>query len=198
MERTTEGHPRMKTEQIKAIQARIGATPDGFWGRQSIAACQKYLRELMPTLTPWPDTSQAELTAFFGKAGDESQLVNLDVTSLRVMYEGFTVKTVRCNRKVAESLHRIFTALAKFPEGQAALGKYAGCYNNRPMRGGSLPSLHARGAAIDLDPDTNRNKQAWPASATMPLEVMECFAREGWLPAGAFWSRDAMHFQATQ
>jgi hypothetical protein len=32
----------------------------------------------------------------------------------------------------------------------------------------------------------------------MPIEVMEEFAKEGWLPAGAFWSRDAMHFQATR
>jgi hypothetical protein len=65
------------------------------------------------------------------------------------------------------------------------------------MRGGSTPSLHARGAAIDLDPDNNANKQHWPASATMPFAVMEAFAREGWLSAGAFWSRDAMHSQAT-
>jgi hypothetical protein len=34
--------------------------------------------------------------------------------------------------------------------------------------------------------------------ADMPLEIMECFAREGWLSAGAFWGYDAMHFQATQ
>jgi hypothetical protein len=32
----------------------------------------------------------------------------------------------------------------------------------------------------------------------MPLEIMEAFAREGWLAAGAFWGRDAMHFQATR
>ena len=78
------------------------------------------------------------------------------------------------------------------------LVQYAGVYNNRPMRGGSLPSLHARGAAIDLAPDTNRMSQSWPTSADMPLEVMEAFAREGWTPAGAFWGRDAMHFQSTK
>ena len=66
------------------------------------------------------------------------------------------------------------------------------------MRGGSRPSLHARAAAIDLDPGNNGLVTHWPMKATMPLEVMEAFAREGWLPAGAFWSRDAMHFQSTQ
>jgi hypothetical protein len=28
--------------------------------------------------------------------------------------------------------------------------------------------------------------------------VMEFFAVGGWLSAGAFWGRDAMHFQATK
>jgi hypothetical protein len=28
--------------------------------------------------------------------------------------------------------------------------------------------------------------------------VMEEFAKEGWLAAGAFWSRDSMHMQATR
>jgi hypothetical protein len=32
----------------------------------------------------------------------------------------------------------------------------------------------------------------------MPIQVMEEFAKEGWLAAGAFWGRDAMHFQATR
>ncbi len=188
----------MNSTQIKAIQTRIGTTPDGFWGPKSIAACQKHLRSLMPKPNPWPKSDQKSLTAFYGAPGDESKLVNLNVEGLGIKYEGQPVKTVRCHQKVSASLHRIFTELSKFPEGQAVLAKYAGCFNNRPMRGGSLPSLHARGAAVDNDPDTNRNKQSWPVSATMPIEVMECFAREGWLSAGAFWGRDAMHEQATQ
>jgi hypothetical protein len=188
----------MKRNQIIALQKRIGATPDGFWGPRSIAACQKHLRAIMPSPKPWPETSQAALTAFYGAAGDESQLVNLNVVGLGVKYEGKPVRTIRCHRKVSESLKRIITALLQIPEGRAALSQYAGVFNNRLMREGSLPSLHARGAAIDLDPRTNRNAQSWPVSANMPIEVMEVFAREGWLPAGAYWGRDAMHFQATR
>lgn len=185
----------MNQTQIKAIQAKIGVEPDGFFGPKSIAACQKYLRKLMPSPHPWPAPSQAALAAFYGQPGDESKLVNLDVTGLGVKYEGRIVKTIRCHHKVAESLHRILTVLSKsHPE---ILARYAGVYNNRNMRGGSLPSLHARGAAIDLDPDNNGNHTAWPSRATMPFEVMEAFAREGWMSAGAFWGRDAMHGQAT-
>ena len=66
------------------------------------------------------------------------------------------------------------------------------------MRGGYTPSLHARGAAIDFDSYDNGNSTHWPVGATMPIGVMEEFAREGWVAAGAFWGRDAMHFQATK
>ena len=187
----------MNAKDIALMQAKIGATPDGFWGPKSIAACQSYLRGLMPKKNPWPKTDQDSLTKFYGAAGDESKLVNLNVEGLGLKYDGKTVKTVRCHGKVADSLKRVFTAIAAGPH-REVLGKYAGCFNNRPMRGGSLPSLHARGAAVDLDPDDNGNHIAWPTRATMPLEVMEAFAREGWLSAGAFWGRDSMHAQATQ
>jgi hypothetical protein len=187
----------MKQADIQAMQRRIGVTDDGFWGPKSIAACQKHLRKLMPTPNPWPKTDQASLTQFYGKPGDESQHTALDVSDLDVRYEGNRVKTIRCHKKVAASLKRVLVAISKGPHAWV-LQRFGGCYNNRPMRGGSLPSLHARAAATDWDDGDNGNLMNWPARATMPLEVMEEFAKEGWLSAGAFWSRDAMHFQATQ
>jgi hypothetical protein len=39
--------------------------------------------------------------------------------------------------------------------------------------------------------------QSWPVSADMPLEVMEAFAREGWVGLGWLIGRDAMHYQTT-
>lgn len=187
----------MNTEQIKAIQKRIGTEPDGFWGPKSIRAVQAHLRGIMPDSNPWPDTSQEALTKFYGKAGDESRLVKMPVPAgVVVLYDGQNVTTIRCNERVADSLSRILVAVSKVAP--LILREYAGVYNNRPMRGGSLPSLHARGAAIDLAPETNGNHDAWPIASDMPLEVMECFAREGAISAGAFWGRDAMHFQFTR
>ena len=184
----------MKEEAIKEIQTRIGATPDGHWGPKSIAAAKVHLRRLNAYGCEWPDTSQAALTAFYGPAGDESRLVTFRAPA-GIRYEGKPVNVIRCHARVEESLERIMIRLArKFPE---IAGQYAGCYNNRAMRGGSTPSLHARGAAVDFAPDTNGNHTHWPAVADMPWGVMEIFASEGWMPAGVFWSRDAMHFQAT-
>lgn len=186
----------MTQDQIKDIQRKIGTTPDGFYGPKSIEAGKKYLRSLMPSPNPWPKTDQASLTKFYGAPGDESQLVNLDVTGLGVKYEGKAVRTIRCHAKIAEPLKRVLTSLSKtHPE---ILAEYAGVYNNRKMRGGSLPSLHARGAAIDLWPEKNTMGMAWPSKAMMPFEVMEAFAREGAVSAGAFWGYDGMHAQFTQ
>lgn len=186
----------MKTAEIIALQKRIGTTPDGFWGPRSIIAGQAHLRALMPSPNPWPLRDQASLGAFYGQPGDLRQLVNIDVGKLGVEYEDEPVHKIRVHVRCAESLLRILTAIHRGPFAYVLLD-YAGVFNPRPMRGGNTPSLHARGAAIDLRPLSNGNHAHWPTASDMPIEVMEEFAREGWLPAGAFWSRDAMHFQAT-
>lgn len=155
----------------------------------------------MPVPNPWPDTDQRSLSAFYGEPGDESQLVSFDFP-FPMFYEGKRVLKSRCHRRVKDSLLRILVAIGDKWRGNRGIMEeaedYGGIYANRPMRGGSLPSLHARGAAIDLDPGDNGNQVSWPVAADMPLEIMEAFAREGWVSAGAFWGRDAMHFQATR
>lgn len=187
----------MTKDQIKALQRHLGVEVDGIWGSKSTLAAKTHLRRLMPSPHPWPDSDQSSLREFYGRPGDESQLVGLPVPAgVVVHYEGKPVQTIRCHRKVSGSLGRVLFAISKVAPG--ILLEYSGCYNNRSVRGGSTPSLHAYGAAIDFAPDTNGNHAHWPTGATMPIEVMECFAREGWLSAGAFWSRDAMHAQATR
>lgn len=185
----------MTRNEIVELQKYLGVPADGFWGPKSIAAAQRRLRSLMPTPNPWPKTDQASLTRFYGAAGDESRLTRI-TAPVPMFYEGKKVSTLLVNAKCAESLCRALAAAYKVAPDVVKI--YDGVYNNRPMRGGSLPSLHARGAAIDLWAEKNGNKVAWPVVARMPFTVMEAFAREGWMPAGAFWSRDAMHFQATQ
>lgn len=185
----------MTIDQIKATQKQVGVDDDGFWGPLSTAGARRYLLGLMPNPNPWPATDEESLNKFYGRPGDESQLISI-VPSVPLKFEGKQIKTLLCHRKVAASLNRaLVEAYRAHPE---IVEIYDGCYNNRSMRGGSRPSLHARGAAIDLDAEHNGNTTHWPVAARMPLAIMVAFAREGWTPAGAFWNRDAMHFQATK
>ena len=191
----------MNTEQIKAMQKKIGVTPDGFWGPKSIKACQKYLRDLMPKPNPWPKSDQNSLRRFYGQPGDESNLVTVNFP-FQTFYEGKRVTKFRCHKKVADSLIRVLKNIGeKYGNNREIMEEaedFGGVFNFRNKRGGSSFSVHAWGAAIDLDADDNTFRDSWPMKADMPLEIMEEFAKEGWLSAGALWGYDAMHFQATQ
>lgn len=200
----------MNSEEIKAMQRRIRNSypvehqkdcDDGFWGDLSIEACKTHLRSLMPTPSPWPKPYSQSLRAFYGEPGDESNLVMINFPC-PMFYDGKRVTRTRVHKKCAASLLRILTAIKKrieaAPHIQDEAEDYGGIFNNRNKRGASTKSLHAFGAAIDLDADDNTFRDSWPMKADMPLEIMEEFAREGWIAAGAFWGYDAMHFQATR
>lgn len=196
----------MNANQIKSMQAKINAAGfplkvDGFWGPRSQACCRAYLRSLMPFPNPWPLADSYSLRKFYGEPGDESNLVTF-VPSFEIFYDGKLVRSIRCHKKVAQSLARVLDdikgMMPTYPDIVDDAQDYAGCFNFRQKRGGSSWSLHAWGAAIDLDADDNTFRDTWPIQADMPLEIMEAFAREGWISAGAFWGYDAMHFQATR
>lgn len=191
----------MKQAEIMKLQERVGTNPDGFWGPKSIAACQKHLRDLMPKVNPWPSADRYSLEKFYGRPGDESNLVSFEFP-FPMFYDGKRVLRSRCHRKVKDSLVRILGEIGnRWGSNRGIMEEaedYGGIFNDRPMRGGSAKSMHAWGIAIDLDADDNGNLTPWPVKADMPIEIMEAFAREGWLSAGAFWGRDAMHMQATK
>jgi hypothetical protein len=191
----------MSSEEIKKMQAKIGTTVDGFWGPKSQKACRDYLRSLMPVNNPWPNSDQKSLREFYGEPGDESNLITVNFP-FSTFYEGKKVSRFRCHKKVANSLIKVLTAIGqKYGKTREIIEEaedFGGVYNFRNKRGGSTYSVHAWGAAIDLDADDNTFRDSWPMKADMPLEIMEEFAKEGWLSAGAFWGYDAMHFQATK
>jgi hypothetical protein len=115
-----------------------------------------------------------------------------------------TATRIRCHQKVAASLDKIFTAILVHYGThekivQARMHLYGGCYLYRPSRGSNRLSVHAYGAAVDLDPEGNPLGKAWDGGATMmPKEVIEIFKKEGWTWGGDFTKRkDCMHFQAT-
>ena len=199
----------MTESEIIHTQERIGTEGDGFGGPMSIEACHKHLRDMMPSPARFPAEGTKEFTDFYGPHGVKDGFTppgkkfKLPFALHLFGDQSKLVRTLTPHEKCADSLLAVFERLAvAFPnkESRMAAGilDYFGIYNPRLKRGSkSSWSMHAWMNAIDLNPSRNGNRTSWPTTAKMPIEVMECFAREGWLPAGAFWSRDAMHFQAT-
>jgi len=193
----------MTHDEIVALQARVGAEPDGFWGPRSIRAVKRHLRSMMPYPHPFP--IQSQVSGFYGphgvKDGYTPPQAEVDVP-FEIYYEDRLVKQVRPHEKCAISLKRVFDRiLVMFPtpasRRASGISTYDGLYNPRAMRGGTSWSMHSWAIAIDFDAENNGLNDFWPLKAKMPIEIMECFACEGWMAAGGFWSRDAMHFQAT-
>ena len=193
----------MTKDQIKEIQRKIGVEDDGIWGPKSSAACKAHLLALMPSPKPFP--KQSGVTEFFGPHGVPGGYTPPTKTitlPFPLYYEGKPVTKLSPHAKCADSLLRVFERIKElYPTEEsrtkAKVNVYDGLYNPRKMRGGSSWSMHSWGIAIDLNAAENGLNTPWPTKATMPFNVMECFAKEGWTPAGAFWESDAMHSQAT-
>jgi hypothetical protein len=155
----------------------------------------------MPAPSPWPKNDDASMTKFYGTGGNETNLISFSFP-FPMYYDGKPVSKSRCHKLVKDSLLRVLADIkarhGDNTEIMKACQDFGGIYNFRSMRGGSRLSKHSWGAAIDLDPANNGNKISWPQRSSMPFEIIEAFAREGWVSAGAFWGRDAMHFEACQ
>ncbi len=162
---------------------------------------------------PWPTADR--LPAFYGRVelGDDGQpterwqdnhLTHIVLPyPMRLAWDpGVIVRRMVCHREVATSLTGILiNVLAHYKNDPAlvrtaGLDLFGGCYNYRPIRGSSQLSLHAYGAAIDLDPDHNP-MNAHQGRGTMPPAVIAMFKAEGWFWGGDFKGRqDPMHFEA--
>lgn len=133
------------------------------------------------------------------------------------------------HRDVAEDVAWVFGRLheARFPLEQVAIvtpadldapptgdGNTTAAFVCRSVRGGSTPSAHASGLAVDVNPFTNpyvRGDAVIPELASAYLDrewrrpgmiyagdvVAESFAAIGWTWAGTWSSPDYMHFSAT-
>ena len=131
-----------------------------------------------------------------------------------------SVTKITVHKKVAESLVAILTEVydyariavkkkygteqttafydAKTTALLSALGLdiYGGAYNFREKRGLHEVSLHAYGAAIDLDPDHNPLQHGRRVKTTFPAWFIAIFEKYGATWGGSFRGRkDAMHFQ---
>lgn len=155
-----------------------------------------------PGLSNWPSANPGALHAFYGPPGTGQVTVPLPYP-MRLAWDPDTqTQRITCHSKVASSLQECLAGILEHYGSLAGvraarMDLLGGAYNLRKMRGGTNWSLHAYGAAIDLDPLHNGLKTPWPTKATMPEEVIEIFEKRGWTSLARVIGRDAMHFQAT-
>lgn len=195
---------------------------DGFWGPQTNFAYNSlvYLKEngMLPPLwrdtlpldvnpNNWPKETEAELIAFYGQPGDESQLIRIDLPYvLRLAWDLNTeVSRAYCHKKVANSIVTVLDKVKKhYNESEIKslrLDLYGGCYNKRKKNGGSSWSTHAWGIALDFDPD--KNQLTWGRDRAHFAKPnydfwWNCWEQEGWLSLGRTKNFDWMHVQAAR
>jgi len=114
------------------------------------------------------------------------------------------VNRMRCHRLVAENFKKIFAeiletyGLDKIKELQ--IDDFGGCFNFRLMRGGSRPSMHSWGLAIDLDPDRNLLRETSRTARFARPEykaMIDIFYKHGFISLGREKNFDWMHFEVS-
>jgi hypothetical protein len=149
----------------------------------------------------WP--KEADAPEFYGHSDGSAKweaenLVTFDAPYTLYM-DGTPVNRIRCHKKVADSLKRILSKIQALYDSQekrraAGVDQYDGCHNYRSVRGATHLSMHAYGAAIDLD---SAHNPLGATHGTMPAEVVAIFKAEGWRWGGDYSGRkDWMHFEA--
>lgn len=187
-------------ELWSAVQAKVGVKTDGIPGKMTAQAIAKSFGVLC-----LPDQAEVRAgTSQFGKAGDESNFVTIEVPyPLFLAWDLKTqVRRLSCHKLVAKPLLRIFerTLEAYGLERIHALGLdlFGGCFNDRKIAGGSAKSMHAWGIAVDLDPDRNGLNTHAPKARFSGAEYDAFWSiveSEGAVSLGREKDYDWMHFQ---
>lgn len=169
----------------------------------------------------WP--LQADCRKFYGAPGANQTTIEppfamyYDGDSDGVLEPGERIKKFTINRKCADSALRVLQKVAVlYPtvKERATLGidNFSGCFNNRAMRGGTSPSMHAYACAIDFDQGRNQlkwrkegNKGADGKVRNIPrlslpdaMPFWQAWEAEGWISLGRTCNYDWMHVQAAR
>lgn len=151
----------------------------------------------------WP--RQVNVPATFGSAGSDRATAGKVIlpAPMRIAWNKTQrIVSFNCHQLVAPYMTQIFNqTVSHYGEAQwRALGLdlFGGCFNNRLMRGGSNPSMHAYGIAVDIDPE--RNQLKWGRDrAELAKPAYEPFWKiveaNGALSLGRARNFDWMHFQ---
>ena len=190
------------TETIKAVQKKLGVTVDGIAGKNTWSAIAKALGVTTSTQSNLPTQAAVRKgTSIFGKAGDESNLVNIK-PAYQLYYCGTPVKTIRVHKAIASrvesALKEILAYYGVEKIKKLGLDQYSGSYNYRKSTGSSSLSMHAWGIALDFAADKNAYNMKKPqASLSHPDCEMwwKIWEKHGAVSLGRECNYDWMHLQ---
>lgn len=207
--------------QLFAKESGIQIDPiDGFWKPDTMDAfdqLQHLLKtnELPRTWRPediqnvnpnrWPIQYSDDFYAFYGEPGEN--LVKLELPYIhKLSWEPqTTIRSLSCHVKVKDSISRILLKVleAYGPDkiNELHLDTFGGCFNKRPVRGGTKLSMHSWGIALDYDPDRNQLKWGRDKAVFAQPEYDKWWSlweEEGWVSLGRLRNFDWMHVQAAK
>jgi len=159
----------------------------------------------------WP--LQKDCPTFYGNPGDlPTQWASWESANLisvacpwPLNMDNILVTHIRIHKLCADSLTRVLGTIWN-ATGQSLsaiqtlrYNLFSGSYNQRPIRGGSMRSMHGFGAAIDWDDQDNQQHSMTHLFQDSSLIIVK-FREEDWVWGGD-WSPqsiDAMHIQAAR
>lgn len=162
----------------------------------------------------WP--LQANVRSFFGAPGLNHTFIVPPFAMFLAWDKKVPVKKILINSRCSESALRVLQKVAGVYSSkeikELGLDLFGGCFNNRPMRGGSTLSMHAYACAIDFDPDRNQLKWSKHGDKSSDGQVFhvprlsrpdavpwwEAWEEEGWVSLGRARDFDWMHVQAAR
>lgn len=198
-------------ENWKSIQHVVGTMADGIAGPNTISK----IMEKMGIETPLksnilPQSKVRTNSSIYGRAGDESNLVNVPVpANYPLKYEGKPVKTIRIHKLVKDNLSKALQEIADYYENKygsveeavkkaPGIYNYSGSYNFRKTTTGSVYSMHAYGLALDFDAENNTYHMPMSkARLARPeyKEFVDILEKYGCYSLGRRSGKDMMHFQ---
>jgi hypothetical protein len=207
--------------QIACLEA--GYDPygvDGLWGPNTENAYNNYLHfleankppepwrpEEIPDINPnnWPKQYTPEFEAFYGPRGSNQIRIQLPYKMRLAWDTKKKISSFFCHVKVHDSMLRVLNKVLDYYGEEEIrrlrLDLWSGCYNERPIRGGTKWSMHSWAIAVDFD--HTRNKLNWgrDKAAFARLEYnkwWELWEEEGWVSLGRQRNFDWMHVQAAK
>lgn len=112
------------------------------------------------------------------------------------------VNKMQCHKLAHDKFKAVFTEILEVYgyEKIVELGidLFGGCFNFRAMRGGTAPSRHSWGIAIDLDPERNQLKETSKTARFARPEykkMIDIFYKHGFISLGREKNFDWMHFE---